>query len=175
MYLDLEPIDAAGRLLDCRLELHESNDETGQPLLSGPAVVRGRAWRGPRGVELEARLEAAARLACSRCLEPFEWPIATSFALRLLPGEPGASELPPTAEDDPDLVTAPNGRADLGAIAAEQVYLSLPLKPLCSPECRGLCPTCGANRNRLECGCPEPEPDPRLSPLRDIRNRMGGR
>jgi uncharacterized metal-binding protein YceD (DUF177 family) len=42
---------------------------------------------------------------------------------------------------------------DLAALVSEQIYLNLPLKPLCSLECRGLCPTCGVNRNLTRCGC----------------------
>jgi uncharacterized protein len=38
-------------------------------------------------------------------------------------------------------------------MAAEQVYLEIPMKPLCSPECRGLCPRCGANLNTETCAC----------------------
>jgi uncharacterized protein len=63
-------------------------------------------------------------------------------------------------------------RADLRAVAAEQIQLALPLKPLCREGCAGLCPTCGANRNRIECGCRSTEVDPRLSALLDLRDRL---
>ena len=44
---------------------------------------------------------------------------------------------------------------------------------LCRPDCRGLCPTCGVDRNRLECACRTEEPDPRLAPLLEIRRKLG--
>ena len=45
-----------------------------------------------------------------------------------------------------------------------------PLKRLCREDCRGLCPTCGRNRNTDDCACPAPEEpvDPRLEPLRKL-------
>jgi uncharacterized protein len=65
---------------------------------------------------------------------------------------------------------------DLGEVVREQVLLALPLKPLCREDCRGLCPTCGRNRNQFPCGCPPPEEpgDPRLVPLRKLvdKNRQ---
>ena len=61
---------------------------------------------------------------------------------------------------------------DLEQLAAEQVYLELPLKPLCGADCAGLCPTCGINRNRLECACRVEHLDPRLQALQEIRDRM---
>ena len=48
---------------------------------------------------------------------------------------------------------------------------ALPMKPLCAQSCRGLCPECGANLNRTECGCQPKWEDPRLAPLKGLLNR----
>ena len=64
------------------------------------------------------------------------------------------------------------GKLPLDAVAAEQVYLEMPQKPLCDESCAGLCPTCGINRNRLECACRVEDVDPRLQALQEIRDRM---
>jgi hypothetical protein len=63
------------------------------------------------------------------------------------------------------------GGADLSEIAAEQIYLGLPLKPVCKNDCRGLCPVCGVNRNLEECACVGEEIDPRLAPLLAFKRR----
>ena len=47
---------------------------------------------------------------------------------------------------------------DLEPLARDAVLLDLPLAPLCSPACAGLCPMCGANRNETACACPPAEP-----------------
>jgi len=53
----------------------------------------------------------------------------------------------------------------------EQFQLALPMKPLCAESCRGLCPECGANLNRANCGCdPKWVVDPRLAPLKALLN-----
>jgi uncharacterized protein len=48
----------------------------------------------------------------------------------------------------------------------EVIFINLPMKPLCSPDCRGLCPVCGANRNKEKCFCEEAI-DPRLAVLKN--------
>jgi len=50
----------------------------------------------------------------------------------------------------------------------EQCYLSLPMKPLCRPDCRGLCPQCGTNLNRGACACRREWDDPRLTALKTL-------
>jgi len=45
------------------------------------------------------------------------------------------------------------GTIDLGPCIWEEVVLNVPLKFVCKPDCRGLCPRCGANRNEAPCTC----------------------
>jgi uncharacterized protein len=49
------------------------------------------------------------------------------------------------------------------------LLLSLPTRPLCREDCRGLCPHCGINLNRESCGCREERLDSRLAALRSIK------
>ena len=58
---------------------------------------------------------------------------------------------------------------DLGEMVREQVLLALPLRRLCREECRGLCPSCGVNRNADSCDChPAETVDERLAVLRKL-------
>ena len=58
-------------------------------------------------------------------------------------------------------------------LVLEQVLLDLPLRPLCADDCRGLCPRCGTDRNREDCGCGAEEAvDPRLAPLLELRRKL---
>ena len=54
----------------------------------------------------------------------------------------------------------------------EQFYLSLPMKPLCSDACQGLCPDCGTNLNRVTCDCKRDLDDPRLAALKALRPKL---
>jgi uncharacterized protein len=57
-------------------------------------------------------------------------------------------------------------------VLREQVLLSLPVRALCKPDCKGLCPHCGQNRNSQACTCDEGQNDPRWEALGDLRSRI---
>jgi uncharacterized protein len=115
---------------------------------------------------LTGRVAAGLELACSRCLEPFTWPVDLTFDLRYLPQSENVGDDDAEVEAD-DLQTAFYERAgiDLGHLLREQFYLALPMKPLCRPTCQGLCPVCGTNFNVATCQCSRRWDDPRLAPL----------
>jgi uncharacterized protein len=51
----------------------------------------------------------------------------------------------------------------------EQFYLALPMKPLCSEGCKGLCAMCGTNLNKGSCDCKREWEDPRLAALKELK------
>jgi uncharacterized protein len=109
-------------------------------------------------------------LACGRCLEPFTLPVDQAFDLRYQPHAHNTGEGEREIEED-DLTTAfyENDEIDLGQLLREQFYLALPMKPLCSDGCKGLCPVCGTNLNRSTCDCNRQWEDPRLAALKTLR------
>jgi len=108
-------------------------------------------------------------LECGRCLEPYVIPVTSAFELRYVPDDQntGADE---REIDEDDLTTAyyRNNTLDLGQLMLEQFELALPMKPLCSDACKGLCPECGANLNTTLCGCTPKWEDPRLAALKGL-------
>jgi uncharacterized protein len=174
MFIDVNKLGVEGVAFDQRFRLPETAEPGPDGVVVGQVRIRGDASLGERGVGLTATLEAELQLACGRCLESFDSPVSCKFSLVLItePIQVEAAETQLT-EQDLDLFHAEGGKAHLPTIAAEQVYLNLPLKPICKEDCQGLCPTCGANRNRLECGCPSENLDPRLAPLLDLKKRLG--
>jgi len=58
---------------------------------------------------------------------------------------------------------------NLRAMVLDALFASLPVLPLCRPDCRGICPRCGADRNTVDCGCEEVEVDERWSALNVLR------
>ncbi len=119
---------------------------------------------------LAGRVQTTLELPCSRCLEPFRWPIDAAFDLRYQPHSVNTGEGEREIEED-DLTTAfyEHDEIDLGQLMREQCYLVLPMKPLCRDDCRGLCATCGANLNHGACGCKVEWEDPRLAVLKTLR------
>jgi len=174
MFIDINEIAEDGLQFDTPVEVSLPEAELDGSVELIEARLGGTARPGERGIEFRAHLAAKARLTCSRCLERFDSAIATDFRLTIV-GEAvecGPDEME-VRKEDTTLFSAEGGIAEFGAIAAEQIYLELPLKPVCKPECRGLCPTCGTKRNDVECGCHEEAVDPRLAPLMEWKNRMG--
>ena len=121
---------------------------------------------------LAGRVKTTLELPCSRCLEPFEIPVNLAFDLRYLPRTVNAGEGEREIQED-DLTTAfyENDTIDLGQLMREQFYLALPMKPLCRPDCAGLCPSCGANLNQGACACKVEWEDPRLAVLKQLSLR----
>lgn len=120
-------------------------------------------------VTVFGRFHAEAKLACSRCLEEALWTVDEGFSVdyRRPASAPIDDEIG-LDEDDLDVVFLEGEEIDLLELAAEQVLLTLPMRILCDENCAGLCPTCGANRNRSPaCDCP-PELDPRWKALEGL-------
>ena len=121
---------------------------------------------------LVGRVHATLELPCGRCLEPFALPVDQAFDLRYQPHTVNTGEGERELEED-DLTTAfyEHDEIDLDHLMREQFHLALPMKPLCSDGCRGLCPDCGINLNRETCACTREWEDPRLAVLRELKTK----
>jgi uncharacterized protein len=151
---DLQP---EGLLLGEQLELEPLGYDGGLEIGVVGAAVKARILPSRGGLVCSGRLEATALVPCSRCLEPYSFPVARDFDLVYLPppqdpGEAG-QELQITRDDLDVAYLTQERELDLNGLAAEQIYLALPMKPLCSEECRGLCQFCGCNLNTELCRC----------------------
>lgn len=131
-----------------------------------PAAGKGR-------FAVSGRIETEVAFLCARCLEPGREPIELEFELALVPQpapSQGERELE-TEELDQEFIVGE--RLDLVELIKEQILLSRPMINLCREDCRGLCPTCGANHNQGGCDCPENEVDPRLAALANFKAGSG--
>jgi uncharacterized protein len=122
------------------------------------------------------RLAGTARteleLSCSRCLEPFRMPFDGAIDVRYLPAsEMSAEDEREVAEEDLDTSYYRDDQIDLNELLREQFYLALPMKPLCTEDCKGICPQCGTNRNTAPCDCTPHWEDPRLAGLKQLLNK----
>ncbi|MCL2827088.1 MAG: DUF177 domain-containing protein [Eggerthellaceae bacterium] len=120
------------------------------------------------------RVAGLAKTSCARCLSAFEVPLEGEIeGYYLLSDEAGSPE---GMDFDEFEVLPKDGIIDLLPLMKAALLLELPLVALCDPDCKGLCPVCGLDRNTGECTCahdPSPgEPDPPASPfsvLKDMR------
>jgi uncharacterized protein len=109
---------------------------------------------------------------CSRCLEPYRFPVDVAFDHRYLPlSEAAEREENEVAEEDLETGFYSDEQIDLNELMREQFYLALPMKPLCRDDCKGLCPQCGTNLNTATCECGAEWEDPRLAALKQLKTR----
>lgn len=172
MKLDLSLLDKAPLSFEERLSL--PSDRLDQNQVAGEVVVRlvGTARAASGGYVIEGTIEASGQLVCARCLEPVPWQLKDGFSVeyRTTEHDPGEGEFP-IDRDDLNVAFVDGTELELEDLAAEQVILALPMRILCDEACAGLCPRCGANRNREgACRC-KPEPDPRWQALGELSGR----
>jgi uncharacterized protein len=139
-----------------------------------PVSLAFDIFKDKQKFRLVGRVRTTLELTCSRCLEPFTLSVDAEFDLRYHPHveNTGSGEAEREIEED-DLTTAfyENEEIDLGHLMHEQFYLSLPMKPLCRENCRGLCAVCGTNLNRDTCDCKRDWEDPRLAALKALQDK----
>ena len=129
-------------------------------------------YKDKEAFRLVGTVRTELELPCSRCLEPFRFPVDVEFDLRYLPqADPSPDEEREVAEEDLETAFYRNEEIDLNELLREQFYLALPMKPLCRDECRGLCPQCGTNLNAGTCDCGPGWEDPRLAALKQLKSR----
>src|SRR5438094_1819409 len=140
--------------------------------VAAPVSLAFDIFKDKQQFRLVGRVKTTLELPCSRCLEPYTLPVDQRFDLRYQPHAQNTGEGEREIEED-DLTTAfyENDEIDLGQLMREQFYLALPMKPLCSDDCKGLCAMCGTNLNRETCGCKLDVADPRLAALRELRSK----
>ena len=158
MLLNVKPIlHTPGKRLDFQFELDLSDMEfSGRYPISRPVAVSGEV-RNTAGI-LELTLNARSTLdaVCDRCGKAFVQEKDVLFACML------AEEL--QNEENDEIVLLEDGMVDVGDLARTAFILDMDTKPLCSEDCKGLCPRCGADLNLGPCACKK-ETDPRLAVL----------
>jgi DUF177 domain-containing protein len=135
-----------------------------------PAEICGRIRRKGEEIQLIGHLRANVEAACARCLKPVLLPIASELTERFVPGVAwGAEAQHELREEDLDLAVFDGEGVELDDVVREEILLAMPGQVLCRPDCQGLCPGCGIDRNVKDCGCETREVDERWGALKDLQ------
>jgi uncharacterized protein len=165
LYFDIRSLEAHAESVDGWLEVGDPVWEEGDTRPAGAGVhVTGRlSGAGVGRFYFSGLLEGTAVATCRRCLA--ETTTTVSEEVQLLFAVSGLDEA-----EESDVVPIPAGEReiDLRPAVREEWLLAVPAFALCREDCRGLCPTCGADLNTGECTCPPPS-DPRWDALRNLR------
>ena len=148
-----------------------ADDPDGARLLrTAQLVAEVRLSREGKTVYVEGSAAADFSPPCARCLKPVATHLAPTFFLTLFPDRSGDSkEEVELSEEELDETTYQNDEIDVGLLLNEQILLERPYRVLCSEDCRGLCPTCGADLNEGPCGCPAQPGSLAFAGLKDLK------
>lgn len=129
----------------------------------GPLEYRLVAQASNRRIIVNGELNCRIRLLCSRCLAPIDETLTIPFEEQFQV----MKDSDPEPDEEDDFVPVTSERIELTPFLEEELVVHLPLAPLCSEDCKGLCPECGGNRNEQACACKTERIDPRLEALQD--------
>ena len=125
--------------------------------------------RTDRGILARGLLVTGVGLTCGRCLSPFRCPLTINIEEEYFPTIDIITGARLTQPDEPEHFTIDERHIlDLTEAVRQAAVLAMPMKPLCSPECAGLCPGCGQNLNLGPCQCPPSQGDERWAVLQTL-------
>ena len=162
MKLDLKRLaQQPGGVLPVALQMDLSDVEwNGAKPFAQPVHVEGQVRNRAGALELKARLDTVLSLICDRCAKPFQREKAVEYETLL------AFELA-NGESDDIVELSQDGELELDELMLEVFLLEMDTKNLCSQDCKGLCPGCGADLNTEQCRCKR-EIDPRWAKLAQL-------
>src|SRR5215813_5370089 len=121
-----------------------------------PVEIECRFFKVNAEVVVRGNLCSAVHLTCSRCAEEFEQSLSIALEAVYLPMQAISSERAKELEEgEADVYAYAELVIDLAEMVRDKLLLSIPLQPHCMAGCKGLCPSCGVNRNTINCQCAE--------------------
>jgi len=164
MRLDVKRIlNTPGQQLTFQFSLDLSEVEfNGLYPVTEPVLVEGRVRNTAGVLNLELTASSTLDSVCDRCAKEFRNPKTVEFHCILAEEKQD--------EENDEIVLLDNGTVDVGDLAWTAFILDMDTKTLCSEDCKGLCPRCGADLNLGPCSCKK-EVDPRLAVLAKLLNK----
>ena len=159
-----EPVDSFPVLVRMQVD--------GECAFTGTVRYDMTAAREYDHLRVAGRISTPLTLVCSRCLAVFESFVDTGFTILYRKGSSLESSMEEETElNDQDLISATysGDEIDLTHEIEEQIAMEVPLKALCGENCKGLCPTCGADLNQTTCTCSDNPISFKFSALKDFK------
>ncbi|MDX9974664.1 MAG: DUF177 domain-containing protein [FCB group bacterium] len=164
--MPLSTVPAKGLPVNVTVTEEDLRPDGAKELSVEPVTVSGVLAPADTDYLFRGDISVEYRHTCDRCLEEAKIPSKVEVTWFFTPRD-GSEELSDAdedmeiLEDDERPMTYENGELDLAPHVWEEIVLTAPSKFLCREDCAGLCPRCGTNLNREQCGCP-PEEEEKL-------------
>ena len=156
----------------------ESKGQIGDPPdfadLSGDLIIE----KCGTTLRVKGSLNFTALQECSRCLNDFECSVSQPVELFYRTGKLEDALIGKEAElksDDLNVIAYKGNELDIWPDIREAMMLALPMKPLCSDDCRGICSGCGQDLNNGKCKCRKESMDPRWEGLLKLTEKKPAR
>ncbi len=175
MEFEIDRIPSGGLNFDisANAEQFEINQE--DCFLEKPVAVKGELKLLKKEVYFRGKAKADIRLACSRCLAPFQFLAETEVFARFVP-KPAGDEFEmerQMLEEEIDAEFYSSSKINLTASVRDAILLALPMIQVCKDDCRGLCSKCGNNLNESQCKCDDNAAiDPRFEKLKQLKEKL---
>jgi len=166
MKIAVDKIPEEGHPVEGKIEASEIALDMPGYGMSEPMAIAGRVTKVDRDVYLTATLRGALDSECSRCLTAFKMPLGLNLSVVYVPDKGRMEEKEGALESDFNVSFYEDDVIDILQDVKETIIINLPIKPVCRPDCKGLCPHCGADLNVADCGC---EKAARGSPFEELK------
>lgn len=154
------------------LELSEKIESDTDLKILSPVQALIRIDKKNSEIFLKGTLSVTLQQQCSRCLKIFDTEMKIDIDTLYRPSkEIDVEEHYELKSDELETAFYKNDEIDIDDLLKEQILLNLPMKPLCSEQCKGLCPKCGTDLNITQCKCEVSEVDERLAVLKQLLKR----
>lgn len=177
MRIRVDEIPESGRTLrfhwdEEKLRQFVPPDDPFNPKLIRPVNVVLNLSKHPDHIRITGTIDGPLEVSCHRCLTPFTFPLKETVDIYLMEEDRLPEEEETELESEELAYEFFDGEViEVDQLVAEQIFLALPFKVLCSEECKGICPGCGANLNEESCRC---KVDDRPSPFSKLRTILPG-
>jgi uncharacterized protein len=170
MFFHIRDLEVRARDFD--VELPPGEIEFIDPLRQiGPLKAEGKVELVTDAIgeiRVKGRISVEMESDCDRCLEPARFPVNSSFELYYRPvteSERAGGEVA-IDESEAEMGFFEGDGIELKDVLREYVLLALPMQRVCREDCKGICPSCGQNRNHKDCGCQTEAADDRWATLK---------
>jgi uncharacterized protein len=178
MRIRVDEIPDSGRFLhfhwdDARFRQYLPEEDPFEFKLIRPLNVDLEIQKRPDHIHIQGTLQGTLQVACHRCLTTFPWSLKEQIEVFLVEEE----KLEPSEEIELEATELEyeffdGAIIEIDQLVIEQIFLTLPVKILCSESCRGLCPRCGVNLNEEPCRCEKHAGFTPFSALGAVRARL---
>lgn|SRR5690554_5836095 len=168
MKIDLSSfLDNANEIMyfDEKVKLEDLDLSNNKINIVEPIEYKGEIFKVDGEKIINIRISYKYKEICHRCLTPTTKNVETALSGKLVEGKKEEND---KYDGYDELIFYEDDLLDLNDYVINQVVLSLPMKTLCSDDCKGLCPKCGADLNRSKCDCIHENIDPRLEKLKEF-------